>query len=63
MIISCVAPQTGRHHVLSVLQMTLNDPAVLKESVLALVVSQIDAFPGIANDESGTRILARPIPD
>ena len=49
-------------HSLSVLQMPLDDPTILKESVLALVISQINSLSRVTNNETGSRILSRPIP-
>lgn len=41
---------------ISVFQMTLHDPPVLKEGIGSLVVSQVYTFAGIPNDISRSRI-------
>lgn len=47
---------------LSILQMSLDNPAILEECICSLVISQVYALSGIANDVSRSRISSRTIP-
>jgi hypothetical protein len=42
---------------LAVLEMPLDDPAVLQECVLTLVISEIDPFSSVTNDKTSAWIL------
>ena len=49
-------------HLLSILQMTLHNPTVLKESIRTLIVAQIDTLASIPHDIPCSRHRRGPIP-